>query len=619
MKKILLYLLCICGAMQIASAQLPLTLDQRYKDAIQNHTRTESGIPGDSYWQNFASYKISVAFTPDKRLVQGTEKILYSNNSPDTLKEIVLFLYPDFYKKGVYRNYDCAKKDEGKGVIIETAMVNDLSAKYYREGTRMIITNQMVLPHTQVNLKLDWHYTLNKGSHVRTGMVDNSSAFVAYFFPRVAVYDDIDGWNNHDYTGLQEFYNDFCNFDVKITVPQNQVVWATGNLLNQDSVFLPMISSRLEHCLYSNQILNVIDSADMKTFQVTQPYKFLTYHFTANGVTDFVFACSDHYLWQASGVEVDSTTHRMVRVDAAFNPIHKDYFEVAHDARLSVIHMSDHFPKVPFPFPHETVFDGLDQMEYPMMVNDNPETDHAESVELTDHEIMHSYFPFYMGINETQYAWMDEGWATIGEWIITPWIDSSLKDYYGVNRMAVTMQKHHDSPMITNSLKLDGEDYFANSYAKPGFMYWNLWSMLGDKVFFDCLHTYMNTWNGKHPVPMDFFNTFNQVSHKNLNWYFNDWFYKSNMSADLSIDSVKIKDGQARIYVSNKGGLPVPVVAEVKYKSGKTETYSVSAFIWEKQTSCVIFFSPAEAVDMIKLGTPRIPDGDQSNNFYTQQ
>ena len=222
-----------------------------------------------------------------------------------------------------------------------------------------------------------------------------------------------------------EFYNDFCHFKAAITVPASQVVWATGNLLNAKDVLSPAIYQRLEQAERNDDVVTIIDSTEFAT-ATNHSGATNTWQYEANDVTDLVFACSDHYMWHSTSLVVDKSTGRRTRVDAAFNPTHKDYFTVINDARKTVEAMSYDFPKWPFPYPHETVFDGLDQMEYPMMVNDNPVTDRAESIELTDHEIFHTMFPFYMGVNETKYAWMDEGWATLGEWLISPIRDGSL-------------------------------------------------------------------------------------------------------------------------------------------------------------------------------------------------
>jgi hypothetical protein len=163
-------------------------------------------------------------------------------------------------------------------------------------------------------------------------------------------------------------------------------------------VLAPTVYERLQEAEQNNAIINIIDSADLKKDNYTKKDKSQnTWHFEANNVTDFVFATSDHYVWQSSSVEVDRVTKRRTRVDAVFNPKHRDYFYVASDARKTVEAMSYSFPAWPFPYSHETVVDGLDQMEYPMMVNDNPVDDRAESIELTDHENISHYVPILYG------------------------------------------------------------------------------------------------------------------------------------------------------------------------------------------------------------------------------
>ncbi len=249
------------------------------------------------------------------------------------------------------------------------------------------------------------------GTHQRTGAIDSSAFFIAYFFPRIAVYDDLDGWNMNPYTGNLEFYNDFCHFDVDITVPKNYVVWATGDLKMETQCWEKNIPIELQKQNAATPWLKLIDSSDLAAKDVTSQNALNTWIFEASNVTDFVFALSNHYLWwRFRCVKWIKASKRRTRVDAAFNPHHKDYFEVIDFARKTVDLMSGQFPKWPFPYPHETVFDGLDQMEYPMMVNDNPVSFRHFDIELTVHEIFHTMFPFYMGVNETKYA----GWTKAG-------------------------------------------------------------------------------------------------------------------------------------------------------------------------------------------------------------
>ena len=541
----------ICSAQQLF---VPKNILETYK----KQTRTDDGKPGKNYWQNTASYKLNVSFTPATRLISGNVDINYVNNSPDTLKQIWFKLYPNLYQKGAPRQSAIAPEDIGEGVIIDSMWVNNKLID--KKGININATNMTLsrqsLPHGQsIQFRITYHYTLNKGSHTRTGEIDSNSAFVAYFFPRVAVYDDIDGWNRNPYNGSQEFYNDFCNFDAHVTVPKNFVVWATGDLQNSNEVLNPAYVQRIQQAETNDAITTIIDTTDLK-LSITKDLPYNTWHFTANDVTDFVFATSDHYIWKSSSVIVDSGTKRRTRVDAVFNPKHKDYFEVVNDARKTVEIMSHQFPKWPFPYPHETVFDGLDQMEYPMMVNDNPVQDRAESIELTDHEIFHTMFPFYMGINETKYAWMDEGWATIGEWIVSPLIDTTIIDRYGVAPYEMGAASEIDLPIMSLSTQLAGTSYFLNSYPKPAFGYLYVKDMLGDSLFTKALHYYIQQWRGKHPMPYDFFNCMNTGSGKNLNWFWKRWFF-DNGYPDLAITSITHKLKSYTINITSKGSKPV--------------------------------------------------------------
>jgi len=411
-------LICSCPAF---SQQLFQTTE--FNTAIAKETRTTIGKPGKNYWQNRGDYTIHVNFDPSSNLLSGNEMITYYNNSPDTLRELIIRLYPDLYKKGVSRLSDIDDKDLNEGVSIDSFQIgNEIisnfsnSDKAFHKNTNLIIhPEEYILPHTKAELSVRWHYTVNAGSPERTGMVDSGSYFIAYFFPRVSVYDDIDGWDTWSYNGTQEFYNDFGNFNVVISVPKDYVVWATGDRLNASENFSDNIIKKIKIASASTKIIHVIDTTDYLNNDIFSSTDTGIWKFSANNVTDFAFAISNHYLWDVSSVLVDSSTGRRTLAEAAYNKIHLDYFDVANQAHQSVFYMSHYYPKYPFPFNHETVFDGTDQMEYPMMVNDNPTQSHKEAVQLTSHEIFHSYFPFYMGINETQYAWMDEGWATIGE------------------------------------------------------------------------------------------------------------------------------------------------------------------------------------------------------------
>ncbi|MET0574082.1 MAG: peptidase, partial [Pedobacter agri] len=380
-------------------AQTVLPTEPVFEKTYQAGTRNTSGKPGKKYWQNRSKYDLKVDFNPASRLLAGRVEVVYTNNSPDTLNEIWFKLYPNLYKKGTPRKSKISESDQGSGVAISQLSANGKNiADFKVDGTNMTVSVPAVLPGKTITFSISYSYTLNKGSHLRTGQVDEGSYFVAYFFPRIAVYDDVEGWNKFPYTGAEEFYNDFDQFDAEIKVPGGYAVWATGDLKNTADVFQKPIVNRIAAAEKNDPVVDVITPDDLSAKAVTQPNAFNTFKFEARNVTDFVFAISDHYLWKSSSLVVDPKTKRRTRVDAVFNPKHKDYYEVIDFARKTVHAMSYKFPKWPYPYNHETIFDGLDQMEYPMMVNDNPVDNREDAITLTDHEIFHTMFPFYMGI-----------------------------------------------------------------------------------------------------------------------------------------------------------------------------------------------------------------------------
>ncbi|MGY4384316.1 hypothetical protein ACVWYN_001342 [Pedobacter sp. UYP24] len=618
MKRYLGVLGLVLFSCQLLAQELPML--QSMQPAYKNQTRDVSGKPGKNYWQNKASYILKTDFNPNTRLVKGTEEIVYENHSPDTLKQIWFKLYPNLYTKSAIKKSKIAAADLGDGVSITSLKISGRvyeSSNYTIEGTNMYLDVQPLAPGKSLKVSLNYSYTLNKGSHLRTGEVDKGAHFIAYFFPRIAVYDDVDGWNKYPYTGEEEFYNDFCDFTAEISVPKNYMVWATGDLLNGSVVLQPKIYDRLLQAEKSDAVVNVITAEDLEQNLVTSGKSQNVFKFHARNVTDFVFATSNHYLWKSTSLIVDAKSGRRTRVDAAFNPAHKDYYDVIDFAKKSVHAMSYDFPKWPFPYPHITVFDGLDQMEYPMMVNDNPVKNREDAITLTVHEIFHTMFPFYMGINETKYSWMDEGWATIGEWLNGPRIDTNMVDTYGVQQTASSSGKKEDTPIMTFTTDLKGAATFTNPYPKPGMGYLYVWDYLGDDLFHKALHHYIDQWQGKHPIPYDFFYSMNEGSGKNLNWFWKRWFFDDGIT-DMGITATIKTVAGYQITIQNKSNKPLPIDLNFSFADGSTEKLHRNIGVWEKGDLTIqINLVTDKKLIKIVMGDPHTPDKDKSDNTFT--
>lgn len=604
-----------------------LFTNTNFKEALKKGTRTESGLPGKNYWQNRADYKMQIQFEPVTQLLQGKQTILYRNNSPDSLSQIIFRLYSDFYKRGIPRLSEVEEKDLTDGVEILSLQIGEEKiddfknpSKAFHLNTNLIVKpSQALIPGSITTIQVEWQYKVNRGSPVRTGMVDSTSYFIAYFFPRIAVYDDLDGWDTWSYNGLQEFYNDFGDFEVEIQVPKDYVVWATGERLDEQLNFSDPVMQKIKKASNSDSIIRVISAEDYAKNNVLNDGNTGLWKFHARYVSDFAFALSNHYLWEVSSVMVDSTTRRRSLAESAFNRTHEDYYDVADQAQKSLYYMSHYYPKYPFPYPKITVFDGTDQMEYPMMANDNPSESRKDAVQLTTHEIFHSYFPFFMGTNETQYAWMDEGWATIGESIISPLMgEPEDEGIYSKGRYEVISGTDRDVPLITNTKQYQGEPYRANSYGKAGLAYYVLQDMLGDDLFFKSLHHYMDTWNGKHPVPYDYFYAINAGSGKNLNWFWKKWFFGWEYP-DLVLNKVSAtKSGTTTIKVVNAGGLPVPIVVTIQLKNGKSIVVKRTAEIWKSGNASINIQinQPFISIASIVIGNEFIPEKNRKDNEW---
>lgn len=617
MKKTRIFLsaLLVTAAITTVSAQLPI--DSIFQRAYQKGTRSLTGAPGEKYWQNTANYDIKVSFDPATRLLKGSVDLIYFNHSPDTLKEIWFKLYPNLYQKGNKNKAKIKEADQNVGVQLSAAYENGAKIELSRlqvDGTNMRMQIPPLLPGKSISYKMDYYYTLNKGSHVRTGQIDDGAHFIAYFFPRVAVYDDVDGWNKIPYSGAEEFYNDFCNFKVAVTVPENFTVWGTGDLLNPSDVFTKEVYRKYQQAHKSDEVVEVIDSLNLVQKKVTAQNSTNTFKFEAKNVVDFAFATSNHYLWKSTSLVVDSVTKRRTRVDAVFNSRHKDYEEVIDFAKKTVHAMSFVFPKWPFPYSHETIFDGLDQMEYPMMVNDNPVDNREDAITLTDHEIFHTMFPFYMGINETKYAWMDEGWATIGEWLISPMIDPKIVDEYGIAPTAASSGSKDDTAIMTLTTALKGVGTFTNAYPKPGLGYLFIKDYLGDELFTKALHHYITLWNGKHPMPYDFFYSMNAGAGKNLDWFWKRWFFSEGVT-DMSVNAVTRVTNGYEIIIGNKSQKPLPIDLTLTFADGTTKKAHYSIAAWESGNSTFSVTIPTtKIVTKVVLGSSHVPDKNKSDN-----
>jgi len=380
---------------------------------------------------------------------------------------------------------------------------------------------------------------------------------------------------------------------------------------------------RYQASLTGDSTVHIATPQDLIAKSITTQNASNTWTFTSRNITDVALAVSDHYDWDAASVLVDDKANRRTSVQAAFPDASDDFHHSVQFSRYALGWFSRNWPGVPYPFSKSTAVQGFADMEYPMMVNDSHEKELGFAELVQDHEQAHTYFPFYMGINESRYAFMDEGWATTLEYLIgiTEKGQKAADDFYKSFRVTRWIHAKHDQeqPVITPSPDVTraggGGD---NAYGKPSLSYLALKDMLGDDLFKKALHNYMNNWNGKHPIPWDYFNSMSSGSGKDLNWFFYNWFFTPSY-IDLALESaIPLKERGYLLHILNIGGFAIPFDVVATYADGSTERFHQTPIVWQKdQKQITVKVPTTKEVKSLTLDGGIFMDANEADNTWT--
>jgi len=596
---------------------LPLSAQDRQlfipaeiRQAYDAGTRSYDGKPGSTYWHNTTDYTIEVTLDPENKKLTGSEQVVYYNNSPSELSNLVVRLYYDAYKKGNPRASAVNPDDITDGVELSRLTINgveyDLNNRQQvsRSSTNLYLQlREPLATGEQLTMEVDWVQYLPLTNR-RTGVYDETTFFVAYWYPQIAVYDDVFGWDDLDYSFRTEFYNNLGNYDVTINAPEQFSVWATGTLQNAEEVLPAAVHERWERAKTSTETVNVITAEDLESDYLNRSG---SWRYTAEDVPDFAFATSDHYLWDAAAQAVDG---RQVLISTVFPDDNADaYAEVTALQQKTMRHFSEDIPGIPYPYPAFTTFIGLNGggMEFPMMANNA-----GPGRGVTIHEMFHTYFPMYVRVNERRYAWMDEGWADYITSLVTArFFDDNQEPLFSDFKAQVEgiLGTTSDLPLITSSQFMDNTNYGYASYPLPAFVYSMLHHHLGDELFLRCYREYIRRWAYKSPTPYDFFYTFEDVSGQDLTWFWEPWFFEYGYP-DIVVESLK----KNKLTVANRGNRPVPLRVDVNYKDGRTEELLAGASVWNEGDTYEMKLPKGDLASLsVNAG---VPDGASLDNFY---
>lgn len=606
-----------------AFSQNDVHASRDFMEAVKKGTRTLTGQPGEKYWTNHSDYNISVTVDPASNTLTGEESITYYNNSPDTLNSIFVRLYNNIYRSNASRNFQMRCEQINDGVEISYISVNDIeydiknNDEVRESGTNLrLLLKENLNPKSKMHLVFKWK-TIVPNRGLRSGFYDSTTAFIAYWYPQISVYDDIDGWDQNQYHGYAEMYNEFNNFNVEITVPNNFGVWATGLLQNPSDILNEKYLERFDQAHISDEVINIITEEDVLEANIFKGDKEnLVYKFRASNTPDFAFGLSDYYLWDAVSVNVNKSGDDRVIINAAYNPKSKDFYDVAEIARKTIVYFSEEMPGYPYPFPAATVFNGSGGMEFPMIVNDGSTQSYSAAVGLTSHELAHQYMPFYLGTNERKYAWMDEGWAVMLPFDLQARYDSGKRNTNVAEVYSSLAGREVDVPPLVLSNQLYGTTYRLASYGRSGLAYDFLRDFLGDDLFKKALNGFIETWNNKHPLPNDFFNIFNSTVGENLSWFWKPWFEEFGYP-DLGIKNVLLDGNKLSVTIQKIGKIPVPIhLKVVEADENVIEIYKTCS-VWKSGESEIkLDIDLTRGLKRIELGTEQIPDAHPQDNLY---
>ncbi len=476
-------------------------------------------------------------------------------------------------------------------------------------------------------LAFDWKLRVPPDGAPREGQ-DGEVYYIGYWYPQMAVYDDINGWQIDQYLGNAEFYMGYGDYDVSLTVPAGWIVTGTGALVNAGDVLSSQTRARLDSAESATGIVHVVGENDREAGRSTTAGKDgkLTWHFTAKNVRDFAWGASSRYLWDATNAAVGDMNGDGRPDTSAIYSFYRPEQRINHwdEAARYGRHSIEFFSKYlwPYPWPHMSVVDGPNScggMEYPMLTCIGGEWDTLSLYEVVDHEIGHMWFPMMVGSDEKRFAWMDEGFTQFDQ-------SQGMADFFkGFDDEARNRKNYLDlveegseTEMMRHGDRYPNYNaYGVAAYYKPATVLVALRGVLGRETFHKAFTEYGRRWLYKHPSPYDFFNTVDDVSGRDLSWFWRTWFFET-WKLDQAIDTVTTVGDSLDVEISNRGKAPMPVLLVVTRESGSPDTVTVPVDVWlagAKRTTVRIRREPTVKRIEIDPGN-EFPDVDRGNQRW---
>lgn len=614
-----------------------------------NTYRSASGIPGPDYWQNRADYTIDVTLDDGKHMLTGSMVITYTNYSNEELTYLWLQLDQNAYAKHS-RAIDTKMLKDSNDARGNTAFTggysiqsvetktatggNGIPAKYTINDTRM----QVMLPEAlkkgkTIQLSIGYSYTIPRFFHNddfdvnRTDILPTKNGdiySIAQWYPRLCVLDDVEGWNTLPFLGNGEFYLEYGDFNVNITVPAAYIVEASGELLNPGEVLTPSALERWK-AAHNSETKLFIRTAEEVTNPASRPQqKTCTWKYAIKNSRDFAWTASKSFIWE--GIRINLPGGKTA-FGVSVYPIESKHPSSWERSTEYVKYSIEYFSKKWMAYPYPTavnVASNLDGMEFPGIVFCSAKDTGNAFWKVVNHELGHTWFPMIVGNNERKYAWMDEGFNVLMDNLSSEDFDQGKFKGYAEDNLEPEQYFADAMPAVmTRPDGIRGNTVFESQYLKVNYLLRLLRDqIIGPDRFDAAFRKYMHDWAYKHPTPWDFFRSMNNSTGEDLGWFWKAMFienYKLDQSATSVVQTTNTGTNDTEITIDNLGQAAMPLDIEITTVSGKKQRYTFPVEIWQTGYRYTFSANTTEKIQSVEIDPDRVyPDINRSNNVWKQ-
>lgn len=604
-----------------------------------NEYRSASGEPGPKYWQNRADYKIIATLDTSTHTISGDVEINYINNSPDNLKFLWLQVDQNIYKKdsrasatttqtgGRWANAKFTEGDKIKSINVESGGKSS-TPNYNVNDTRMQVwMNEPIKSNGgKAKIKISFEFEVPEYGTDRMGRLKTKNGIiyeVAQWFPRMCVYDDVQGWNTLPYLGAGEFYLEYGDVEYSITAPSNLIIVGSGELLNPLECLTTKQMNLLNESRNSDKIITIRSAEEIKD-KASRPAKAnCTWKFKIQNARDVAWGASKAFVWDAAKINLPSGKKSLAVSVYPVESIKKDGWQRATEfTKASIEHYSKKWFE--FPYPAATNVAGIvGGMEYPGIVFCGYGASGPGLWGVTDHEFGHTWFPMIVGSNERKYAWMDEGFNTFINGLSTKDFNSGEyadQSFFPPEYLKYIFGDNMD-PMMNAPEVLQQQNLGVAAYAKPGMMLNALReAVLGADRFDKAFREYVRRWAFKHPTPWDFFHSMENVAGEDLSWFWRGWVL-NNWKLDQSVKELKyVRDkpeNGSLITIENLEKMAMPVTILITESNGTEHRVDLPVEVWQRGSKWTFNVNTtSEIKDVVLDPDKKLPDYNRDNNKW---